>query len=148
MRSTRLLLAAFAATLTACASSPPILAPVAFTLEQAADSIPIGYGQTVAVGNILVSFTDVADSRCPSRVVCVWAGDGVVSLSATLTCTRSTPPCSVPSQLLTLHTMLEPKSVTYGGLAVRLLGLKPYPEQPGSLKNSDYVAWLQLRSTS
>jgi hypothetical protein len=73
-----------------------VVAPAVFSLEEAADSIPVPYGTTVSVDRMLLTFIDVPqDSRCPARVVCVWAGDATVSAGVTLACTRSTPACEV-----------------------------------------------------
>lgn len=133
----------------ACGTSTAPVAPEVFTLEEAADSIPISFGQTISVGNILVTFVDVPDdSRCPSRVLCVWAGDATVSVGAALACTRSTPRCLVPELQIDLHTNAEPRAGRYGGIEIQLLALEPYPEVPGSIKKSKYQAWLRIRAVS
>ena len=146
MKPLHLLLAVLSASLASCATPSAVVAPVAFSLAEAADSIPVPFGKTVTVDRLLLTFADVPqDSRCPTRVVCVWAGDATVSAGVTLTCTRSTPPCSVPELQLTLHTNVEPRAGTYSGMEIRLLTLKPVPEEPGPIRKDLYVAWFRIR---
>jgi hypothetical protein len=117
-----------------------------YSLAEAADSIPVPFGKTVTVDRLLLTFADVPqDSRCPTRVVCVWAGDATVSAGVTLTCTRSTPACAVPEMLLTLHTNLEPRAGTYSGMEIRLVALTPVPEVSGPIRKAAYVAWFRIR---
>jgi hypothetical protein len=140
------LLAALSGSLASCASPTRVVAPVVFSLAQAADSIPVPYGKTVTVDRILLTFADVPqDSRCPTRVVCVSAGDATVSTGVTLTCTRSTPACEVPELQLTLHTNVEPRAGVYAGMEIRLLALRPVPEVPGPIRKDLYVAWFRIR---
>jgi hypothetical protein len=146
MKPHHLLLAVLSATLASCASSSGAVEPVVFSLEQAADSIPVPFGKTVTVDRLLLTFSDVTqDSRCPARVVCVWAGDATVSAGVTLTCTRSRPACAVPEMLLTLHTNLEPHAGTYSGMEIRLLALTPAPVEAGPIRKEAYVAWFRIR---
>ena len=145
MKPFRLLLAVLFSGVASCATPTRAVAPVVFSLEQAADSIPVAYGKTVTVDRILLTFTDVTqDSRCPTRVVCVWAGDATVSAGVTLTCTRSTPACEVPEMQLNLHTNIEPHSGVYSGMEIRLLTLRPAPEVPGAIRKDLYVAWFRV----
>lgn len=149
MKSPLLLIAALSVTLAACASSKGVTEPAVYSIGEATDSIPIAYGETVAAGNVLVSFHDVLqDSRCPLRAECVWAGDATVSVGAALACTRSTPRCLVPEALLTLHTNLEPRAGEYAGMEIRLLNLEPVPEVPGGIRKQRYVAWFRIRAIS
>lgn len=149
MKPLHALLAILVATLASCATPNGAAAPAVYSLEEAADSIPVPFGKTVTVDRLLLTFTDVPqDSRCPTRVVCVWAGDATVSAGVTLTCTRATPACGVPEELLTLHTNLEPHAGTYAGMEIRLLALTPAPEESGPIRKESYVAWFRIRPTS
>ncbi len=145
MKKLHLLLAALAANLASCATPVGIDAPAEFSLEQAADSIPVAYGKTVSVDRLLLTFADVPeDSRCPTLVQCVSAGDATVNVGVTLTCTRTIPACKVPELQLTLHTNVEPRAGTHAGMEVRLLTLRPVPDLPGQIQKERYVAWFRI----
>ena len=92
----------------------------------------LAVGQEVWVDSLLrLSVTGVpADSRCPARVQCVWAGDGAVAIAHGLGMGPSYPD--------TLHTTLDPHSVRFGGYAITLLELTPYPQDPGAIRPEDY----------
>jgi hypothetical protein len=84
-------------------------------------------GQSVAVvdGPRLV-FTGVSeDSRCPTRVVCVWSGRAVIALEASV--------AGQPSATLSLATKHSPEPTdraTYGGYEIRLAAIEPRPQDP------------------
>lgn len=85
---------------------------------------------------VTVRFSRVSDdSRCPVDVQCVWAGNAVVHLSLT-----STQSGSVESAL---NTTLDPKAVSFGGLSIRLVGLRPAPRSGSRIADADYVATLE-----
>lgn len=59
-----------------------------------------------------------SDSRCPSDVFCVWAGDAAIALRLT----------GVPTSLdTTLHTTVDPMSVQIGALTLSVINLTPTP---------------------
>jgi len=75
------------------------------------------------------------DSRCPSDVQCVWAGNAVVQLSLTST--------QESSAEVKLNTTLDPKSAQYGGYTIRLVGLKPVPKSGTRIPAAEYIATLE-----
>jgi hypothetical protein len=86
-----------------------------------------------------VRFLEVSeDSRCPSRVQCVWAGNGAVVLQVA--------PAEADAKEDTLHTNPEsgPSGVVLAGYELRLLQLNPYPDMPGDISPGDYRATLAL----
>jgi len=94
-------------------------------------------GQTavIAGADLAVTFRRVVDdSRCPSDVVCVWAGNGEVELSAR---TASDMTASI-----VLGTPSGPLEVVVGQYRIRVLGLDPYPGQ-SPIPQAEYR--LQLR---
>ncbi|MEP6508079.1 MAG: hypothetical protein ABJC63_07620 [Gemmatimonadales bacterium] len=98
-------------------------------------------GQTGRVNGtpIAVMFRSVgADSRCPSNVQCVWAGDAVVNLSLSSTTTVS--------QAAALHTTLDSKFADYAGYRVKFVGLGPVPRSGSTIPASSYVVTLQVSS--
>lgn len=140
MRTHHILLSALGLALTACASSGTPTEPIVYSQAEAADSVRILVGQTIAVGNVRVRFAAVeADSRCPSDVVCVWAGDAVATFVAEQNCN-----CDSPAYDLKLHTTLEPKSGTVYGNRIELLRVTPYPNTTTPIKRDEYVAWLRV----
>lgn len=95
-------------------------------------------GQTVWVDSLLrLTVTGVpADSRCPTSVTCVWAGDGTVAIAYSLGMGAAYPD--------TLHTTLQPHTVRFGGYAITLLDLMPYPESPGTIPPDAYAVRLRV----
>lgn len=103
-----------------------------FTLE-------VGETATLDAAHTSVRFLAVAeDSRCPSRVQCVWAGDGAVVLEIAPTVGDAAED--------TLHTNLDsgPGAVVIASYELTLLQLDPYPETPGGIASDDYRATLAL----
>ena len=86
---------------------------------------------------ISVRFNSVGeDSRCPSDVQCVWAGNAVVSLSLTST--------EGPSVETSVNTTLDPKLASYGGYSIRLVGLKPTPKSGRKIPMTEYVGTFEV----
>jgi hypothetical protein len=79
-------------------------------------------GQTAVIAGteLSVSFRQVvADSRCPSNVVCVWTGNGEVELAV-----RTASGTAIPH---VLGTPAGPLEVVVSPYRIRILGLDPYP---------------------
>jgi hypothetical protein len=96
-------------------------------------------GQTARVDGtaLTVSFVGVPeDSRCPTDVVCVWAGNGAVSLVITDDTGAKTT--------VVLNTTLSPRSVRSSLYEISLTGLKPAPKQASPIPLADYVATLRI----
>ena len=95
-------------------------------------------GQEVKVheAGIKVSINAVVeDSRCPTGVQCIWAGNGKVSVRLSKDKREA-----VSVELNTT----EPKSSTYEGYEVRLVRLDPYPKDGSTISKDDYVATLMV----
>ncbi|TSA27445.1 MAG: hypothetical protein D4R68_05595 [Ignavibacteriales bacterium] len=99
--------------------------------------VKINYGQEALIeNNITIKFDGVNDSRCPMDVICVWAGDGGVSLI--LSYGRE--------QLHTfLHTALFPREINYSGYRIILKSLNPYPKSTSSTKLDEYNVDLIIK---
>ena len=126
---------------TACVGRDPVT-PVSATARTdapgSADTLRLAAGQrgTVDDGRLTIDFRAVAnDSRCPSTVVCVWAGNAAAALELMADARRSSA---------TLHTTLEPRRVTYGGYDVALLHVEPYPDGHRPIAPAEYVAVLEV----
>ncbi|MCC6929365.1 MAG: hypothetical protein IT359_10285 [Gemmatimonadaceae bacterium] len=121
----------------------PLTPEFDFTLQQAADSIPLLIGRDVHVEDVWMTLTDVpSDSRCPSNVQCVWAGDAVATIAVHPGCYKEG--CKAASYVLSLHTTLEPKSGSGWGHKVTLLSLAPHPHDTARIDRSRYVAWVRV----
>ena len=85
-----------------------------------------------------VKFAAVSnDSRCPSDVTCVWAGNAAVRLDVSTN--RSN------GKSLTLNTAKGPtlaSEADYRGYKVKLVNLSPYPRSDQKIAAGDYVVTL------
>jgi hypothetical protein len=133
-------LVALTLTVAACASSNTPTEPVVYSQAEAADSVSIRVGQTALVGGLKIRFHAVeSDSRCPSDVVCVWAGDAIANFVVEQNCE-----CRSVAYDMLLHSTLQPKSGVAYGYRVELLHLAPYPVSTSSIKPDAYTAWLRI----
>ena len=99
----------------------------------------IAVGQEVRVQGtpIVLRFGGVAnDSRCPSDVQCVWAGNAVVGLSLRQG--------EGPATDVALNTTLDPKITKILGYAIKLVHLKPVPNTGKAISGGEYVATLEV----
>jgi hypothetical protein len=99
----------------------------------------MAYQEAVVEGTSLrIRFNTVSnESRCPSDVQCVWAGNAIVSLTLTSSGNQSGS--------ATLNTTLDPKFADYAGYRITLVGLKPYPKSGSKIPAADYAATLEVR---
>ena len=95
-------------------------------------------GQRVMANEILsVTFHDVPeDSRCPTDVVCVWAGNAAVRLSAALG--------DGPDIPFTLNTMTVPRDTVFGPFRIFLLALEPEPVSYRPVGRDEYLLTLRF----
>lgn len=100
----------------------------AFTLKP-------GETVTLELDGVGVRFVRVSeDSRCPTRVQCVWAGDAAVVIEIV-------PPASDTAEH-SLHTNVGQKSILLDSYELLLLELSPYPDEPRAIPPQDYRATL------
>ena len=99
--------------------------------------LPLGASVQFPSDTANLTFTDVtADSRCPSNVQCVWAGEAVTVFTA-----------GGSRQLtLTLGPDASKATAMARGYQVTLVALKPYPTSTGMPVKSDYVATVLFTS--
>jgi hypothetical protein len=98
-------------------------------------SIKTGQEVVLKEEKLRIMFRSVSqDSRCPTGVVCGWAGNGEVLLQVVRKNKR---------QVVTkLNTLLEPKEIAYKGFKIRLVALNPYPKVDEPIEQKDYEATL------
>ena len=91
-------------------------------------ALKLGSDTTLPLLGSRVMFLNVQDSRCPTGATCVWEGDGIVFMKASLQEGLDTS--------FALHTnpAVRPNEVVLRGVRIRLSGLNPYPvlDQPNS----------------
>lgn len=114
--------------LTACGSS---------TEPQLGENIEIRIGGVVQIpgDSQTLRFSDVtADSRCPTGVQCVWAGEATTVFNFGM------------DENVTLVLGADPAKarVISHGYQVTLVALKPYPSSTGPIFKPDYIATVQI----
>ena len=110
MRKILLLLAALACSRTM--SEPGDVAP--------GHEVALRAGQSVQVTNtpVAVSFEGANDSRCPSDVTCISAGEALIRLHFS---------GAGADRIDTLKVISQPRTTTYGGYRFEVVSLIPYP---------------------
>lgn len=100
--------------------------------------VDVRVGVTVEVGGepITITFERVTeDSRCPTGVQCVWAGDATVRL-------RAEAP-KADRAALDLHTHVSrAREADYRGYRIRLVQLAPWPKEGSTPSPDQYVATI------
>ena len=100
-------------------------------------NLKVGERVTIKGTKLRIRFVAVEnDSRCPSDVTCVWAGNAAVRLE--LGSGRS-------SKMVTLNTSNSPSfvgEIEYQGYKVKLVGVSPYPRSDKKIAKRDYRATL------
>ena len=97
--------------------------------------IAVGQEAKLQGSNVVIRFRGVTnDSRCPSDVQCVWAGNAVAGFDLS---------GAGQSEAL-INTTLDPKSVSYGGYTIALVGLKPTPKSGSAIPALEYIATLRV----
>ena len=117
--NTRRLLATTLLALAACSRATS--APTEARVDQTVDLVA-GEAAQVEQSAVIVRFVGVNDSRCPSDVVCVSAGEAVITLLLSGAGADRTE---------TVYLLREPKAVTYGGYRFEAVGVAPYPKSTG-----------------
>lgn len=99
--------------------------------------VRLGSALTIPGDTTTVRFTDVtSDSRCPTGVQCVWAGEAVTVFTVG----------STETYTLTLGADAQKASAIAHGYTMKIVGLKPYPTSAGPINKADYVATLKITS--
>jgi hypothetical protein len=134
------------AALAACAAPPapapaePVGAPAAsldtpFTLA-------IGDSATLSDAPVTISFDAVSeDSRCPTKVTCVWIGRAVLAITAIV----DGRPAHVT--LATVHSPERTDRATLGRYEIVLDAVQPYPDTPDEpIRREEYRAEFTVRA--
>jgi hypothetical protein len=129
------------ALLSACQNNRPPAPP-----EQQGQATPaevtLRVGETTRVNNVDIRFTGVLeDSRCPSDVQCIWAGNGRVSLAVGPR--RGT---QGPTDQVLLNTYEGDKTGESWGLRVTLVDLTPAPKSTQPIPPESYVVRVKVEA--
>ncbi|MDH3495855.1 MAG: hypothetical protein OER21_03770 [Gemmatimonadota bacterium] len=110
------------------------------TQQVSGETVVLAPGQEVRVGGLLhVWFGEVlSDSRCPTDVVCVWAGNAEVQIGLALG--------TGPTHPFRLNTTLQPASADFGGYRVTLVALTPAPVSTRLIDPAEYRAHLKVET--
>ncbi|MBU8922657.1 MAG: hypothetical protein KOO63_12635 [Bacteroidales bacterium] len=120
-------------------------------VEDLSEPIIIGYGRAVLVEeeNLLIKFMDVTEGRCPTGVLCFWAGQAVGEFLLI----KKNDMCGIAEPKA--QPGLFPGTEEYDKLADDALGymlylaeLKPYPNMAHPTDPEDYVATLKIEELS
>ena len=99
--------------------------------------LAVGGSAKIAGVELSVEFLEVVeDSRCPSSVQCVWAGNGAIVVKTVI---------NSSAQPDTLNTHLEPNVLHLGHVQVELVALEPTPVTTGSIPLDAYRATFVTR---
>lgn len=99
--------------------------------------LKVGEVARVSGAGIKVSLNGVVeDSRCPTGVQCIWAGNGKVSVRLSKDKGEAVS--------VELNTSAGPKSSTYGEYKVKLVSLDPYPKDGVTTAKNAYVVTLMV----
>lgn len=95
----------------------------------------VGFGETIRVGTLLLEFTTLAeDSRCPASVMCAWAGNVRVLITATRGRATTVLELNLNPQF--------PIRAVFEGYVIELRGADPYPATPGRSPAQYYTLTL------
>lgn len=101
-------------------------------------------GESVVVNGESLTVTMDAvpeDSRCPTGLQCLWAGNARVSVTLART--------GQAAQSFDLNTTLDPKTATYLDYQIELVALDPYPtSRGGPIGQSKYRATFVVRKAA
>ncbi len=109
---------------------------------QLGTNFEISANQTISIQpqQIMIQLVNVTDSRCPSDVTCIWAGQVSIGLALQM---------DGNNNLLTLVSSAGNSSAkSSGNYVVHLVKVDPYPTSKKHLQLSDYIITLKVTTNS
>lgn len=92
--------------------------------------------QAAQVDSLKIQFLAVPeDSRCPSDVSCIWAGNAKIILSVSFK-------DNTEEAVLTINSDTEPTEVFYADFRIRFVSLKPAPLSGRTINPAEYRVTL------
>ena len=145
-RSFKLVAGVLLAVVAGCLADPmqlevePIPSATAAVVRPAmGDTFQLRVGEVASIENgvLIVGFRGVrSDSRCPSDVNCVWAGDAEMYIGTT--------PAGGPWNWSVLHTGVEPMSLRANDLVITVVALDPVPTSGATIPQESYQVSLRV----
>lgn len=98
----------------------------------------VGTEKKVARTDLRIKFAKfIEDSRCPTDVDCVWAGNAKIQIK--VTGKRGT------SKTFEINTNLQPQAVTFDGYEIKLIELTPKPASNIRINPNGYTASFEVK---
>jgi len=98
----------------------------------------ISVGSPTEISGLTVTVNKVTDSRCPTGVQCVWAGEA----TASVTLVQGEDTSTIDMKLVELHGV----PVEFSGYRISLLAVLPYPKEGVALTQDDYMLTFRVMS--
>lgn len=106
--------------------------------DGAGAELELRFDETADHAVLEIEWVDLEDSRCPTGVQCIWAGQ----LVTTLEVRRGT---DEPERIELLRRVGDdPEAVTALGFEFRLLDVQPHPKDGVTIERDDYVATIEV----
>ena len=107
------------------------------TVQDKSFTLKVEQEKVVPGTRIKVKFIElIEDSRCPTDVQCVWAGNAKIKLRFSKGSSEET---------VELNTFIKPKSVEFGGYKFSLMGLAPRPRSNIRISRLGYTVALTAK---
>jgi len=103
--------------------------------------VTLRFDEVVTHGVLELRLLNVMDSRCPTGVTCVWAGEVKVALEASDAEAEDDQPVGFE---LTLPVRGVAKTASVLGYDMQLMDVNPYPGDGITPKRSDYLAEVKI----
>lgn len=101
----------------------------------------VGQQKSMANGKVRVKFISVMeDSRCPSDVNCIWAGNAKVKVQVIVR--------GGETKIFELNTNTNAKGGTADAYRVQLESLTPYPRSNRKIRRNDYRLVISITKLS
>lgn len=101
--------------------------------------IELPVGRPANNGELSITFDGISeDSRCPTDVQCVWAGNASIRLTLS---------SGDRTELAILNSTLAPQETSFVGYTIGFRDLTPYPVSTEPLDPAEYVALIAVIDT-
>jgi hypothetical protein len=106
------------------------------TRQELGRAFEMKIGDAITLNDMRVTFKSVdGDSRCPSDVYCVWAGDAAIALKLEQ---------GSMNTIAALHTNIDPKKFGWNGYTISLVSLAPVRKTTDPVSSADYRAEIVI----
>lgn len=110
------------------APAPVVETPTEDERVRGPEDKSISVGQTAEISGLTVTLNKVTDSRCPTGVQCIWAGEATAPVTL-----------AQGEDTSTLDMKLDAGAVTFEGYLISLTAALPYPKEGTVIAQDDYM---------